>query len=144
MNRNIESALVLTAVAMAAVGAALLSPRSASAAGDITVDPTPFLSTASRAEVRAHVLKGPPLHRGDAVWTELPRTASAVSPAALRAEYQGSRELVKGFSGEDSGSAYLKAHPQSADGAATMGGPPEAPAGDPVERAPREELQRVD
>lgn len=123
MNRNIKSALAVSAVAAAAIGAAMLSPRSAWAAGDITVDPAPFVGAATRADVRRALFKGPPLLRGDALWDEPPRASSQLTSAAARDEYKVARDLVRGMTGEDSGSAYMKAHPQPRSPTAVMGGP---------------------
>ena len=60
MNRNLSAALSLAAVAAtaAAAAAALILPRNALAAGDmtagdITIDPAPFVGTRTRAEYEA-------------------------------------------------------------------------------------------
>jgi hypothetical protein len=98
MNRI--SALIVTAAALAA---------SASYAGDITIDTTPFASTRSRAEVQAELAQFKQV--GPNVWSthydQLAQFTPQRSRAEVRAEYLASRAQVAAFTAEDSGSAYL-------------------------------------
>lgn len=58
MNRNLASALTIGATAAAAVAVAALGPAKAYA-DDITIDTTPFVSSKSRAEVQAELMRQP-------------------------------------------------------------------------------------
>lgn len=130
MNRNTKSALAAAAVSIAAIGAALLSPRAVWADGESTIEPPPFVGTTTRADVRAQLFKAMPLPGAESYWIEPARERSGVTRAARRTEYMSSREFVGAITGEDSGSAYLKRHPQFANPQAVMGGAPE-PVGRP-------------
>jgi hypothetical protein len=55
MNRNLASTLAVTATAAAALALAALASSKAYAE-DITIDPTPFVSSKTRAEVRAELM----------------------------------------------------------------------------------------
>ena len=98
MNRNF--ALVLF-VACAASGPAL--------ADDITVDPHPFVSTLSRAEVMEDLRQ----YRQSGVnpwaddYNQLAHARSSRSREEVTAEFMESRGMVSAFTGEDSGSGYL-------------------------------------
>jgi phage I-like protein len=98
MNRI--SALIVAAAALAAT---------ASYAGDITVDSTPFTSTRSRAEVQAELAQFK--QAGPNVWStqynQLAQFAPQRSRDDVRAEYLASRAQVEAFTAEDSGSAWL-------------------------------------
>ena len=137
MNRNLAAAASLAAVAVAAAAAAaLILPRTAAAAGDITVDTAPFVSGASRADVRGDVKQGTQPLRGDtdSYPPQALQPRSGLTPAQVRSEYKSARDQVEALTGEDSGSQYLRSHPGNA--AAVMGGPsatttatpPEGPA----------------
>ncbi len=117
MNRNLEAALKLAAVAAAAATAAVapIVPRTATAAaGDITIDPAPFVSTVARAAVRAELLQGSQFVR-DTEWVQQANAAvpfkSSVTRAQAREQYQATRGEVDALTGEDSGSMYLKMSP---------------------------------
>ncbi len=60
MKRNLASALAIGATAAAAIAIAALGSGKAYA-DDITIDPTPFVSTKTRAEVRAEFMGQPAL-----------------------------------------------------------------------------------
>lgn len=94
MNRHSVFAFVLAAAATSAF------------ADDITIDTTPFVSTKSRAEVRAQLLE-----RGPNVWSTqynpLAQFSADRSRAEVVAEYLASRREVAALTAEDSGSAYL-------------------------------------
>jgi hypothetical protein len=91
---------------------------SAAYADDITIDSTPFVSTKTRAEVQAEVMgHAEQLRVAYGEWpTEMNRAPShsSLTRAQVRDEYLASRDEVKAFTGEDSGSSYLAAR-HSAD-----------------------------
>ena len=78
-------------------------------AGEITVDPEPFVSVASRAEVQRDLQQ----YRAAGVnpWADdynpLATFHSATSRAMVTAEFLAWRDQAAAFSGEDSGSSYL-------------------------------------
>jgi len=133
MNRNLAAGLSLATVvaAAAAAAAALILPRNAFAgditAGDISIDPTPFVGTRTKAEVRDELLKGPRQFRHDTDWGEQQSGGapykSGLSRRDVRADYEATRDQVQALTGEDSGSNYLKMHPLPGQPASTMGGP---------------------
>ncbi|MEJ5990455.1 DUF4148 domain-containing protein [Ramlibacter sp. PS3R-8] len=98
MNRTIALSL---AIVLVAAGNAF--------ADDITNDPHPFTSTASRAEVQEDLR----LFRmaGNSPWADdynpLAQFHGTLTRAEVTADYMGSRESVSAFTAEDSGSAYL-------------------------------------
>ena len=111
MNRNLKSSLAFAGTAAAALALAAIS--GAAYADDITIDPTPFVSTKSRAEVRAEVLgRAEQIRMAHGEGSpEMNRTPfhSTLTRAQVRDEYIASRDQVSAFNGEDSGSAYLTA-----------------------------------
>jgi hypothetical protein len=98
MNRHFALALVLAA---AGTGTAF--------ADDITVDPHPFVSTLTRAQVREDLRQ----FRASGVnpwaddYTLTARFDSGMSRAEAKAAFLAWRESVGAFSAEDSGSMYL-------------------------------------
>ena len=111
MNRNLKSSLVFTGTAAAAF--ALAAMAGAAYADDITIDPTPFVSTKSRAEVRAEVIG-----QAEQIRMAHGEGASGMDPAPfhgtltraqVRDDYMAARAQASAFNGEDSGSAYLTA-----------------------------------
>lgn len=108
----------LTAIAIAlAAGSAF--------ADDITIDPTPFVSTRTRDEVRAELMQA--IHEGTIArgedWGTMQAVAGDASRDEVRAGYLAARDQVSAMNGEDSGSMYLSAH------AATIAPPVMAAAG---------------
>lgn len=98
MNRNIASALILAA---AAVGNAF--------ADDITIESTPFSSTASRAEVQAELkqYKQAGVNPWAMSYNQLKGFNSVKSRNEVVGEFIANRAAVSALNGEDSGSAYL-------------------------------------
>lgn len=98
MNRL--SALIVAAAALAGT---------ASYAGDITVDTTPFTASRTRAEVQTELAQF--RQAGTSVWStqynQLAQFAPQRSRADVQAEYLASRAQVAAFTAEDSGSAWL-------------------------------------
>ena len=120
MNRKLASALVLAAAAMggnAFAGNAF--------AGDITIDTTPFVSTASRADVQAQVTSS--RQAGTSPWSmqynPLAGFKGEKSRDQVSAEYVASRNQVAAFNSEDSGSAYLAQTRVRAAGTSLAGQP---------------------
>ena len=97
MNRKSLLALALAATATGAF------------ADDITIDPTPFVSTATRAQVQAELAAFQ--ESGRDPWARqydpLADFRSQRSREEVKAEYVQARDRVAAFTGEDSGSAYL-------------------------------------
>jgi len=98
MNRNF--ALALVSACMAA-GPAF--------ADDITVDPQPFVSTLTRAQVKEELNQF--RHSGVNPWADdynqMAQSGSTSTRAEVQAGYLASRDEVSAFNGEDSGSAYM-------------------------------------
>ena len=112
MNRNFALAL---SISCAAAGAAY--------ADDITIDPNPFLSTVTRAQVMADLQQYQ--RSGVNPWADdynpAIGTPSTLTRAEVTAEFMAARKLVAALSGEDSGSDYLmrlaaaRAHPRGTE-----------------------------
>ena len=94
---------------LAPLAMAILAAAGYACAGEITVDPEPFISVASRAQVRDELRQFQ--QSGVDPWaTEynpLDQFQSSRTRAAVKAEYMASRDSAAAFSGEDSGSSYL-------------------------------------
>jgi len=114
MNRNLAIALVLAAAA------------STSFADDITIDKTPFTSTATRAGVQAELsaFRQSGVNPWSNQYNPLAQFSSQRTRAAVVAEYIAAREQVAALNGEDSGSAYLARHEDVAAVATTIAGQP--------------------
>ena len=101
MKRNLPFASLVAAIALGYSGVAR--------ADDITIDPTPFVSTASRADVRAEL----EAYRKSGVnpwarsYNPLRHFRSERTRAEVTAEYIAERKAVAALNGEDSGSQYL-------------------------------------
>ena len=108
MNRKLAVSLV---VALAAAGPVL--------ADDITIDPHPFVSTLTRAQVQQELREF--RQAGVNPWADdynpVPAFRSARTRAQVTAEFLAERDAVAALNSEDSGSSYLirvawsKAHP---------------------------------
>lgn len=98
MNRTCAIAL---AASLAAAGNAF--------ADDITIDPFPFVSTASRAQVQEELRQH--LQAGVNPWADdynpLAQFSSTMTRAQVTADLMESRQAVAALYGEDSGSVYL-------------------------------------
>lgn len=94
------------ALCLTATGPAIAGP---SLAGDISIEPNPFVSTASRAQVQEDLRQ----YRiaGINPWADdhdpLAHFRSTMTRAQVMAEFHGSRNEVAAFTGEDSGSIHL-------------------------------------
>ena len=114
MNRNLASTLSIVSTAAAAFAFAAIASGNAYA-DDITIDPTPFVSTKTRAEVRSEVLgRAEQLRMANSEWpTEMnPPFHSTVTRAQVKDDYIASRREVNALNGEDSGSSYLASLPR--------------------------------
>jgi hypothetical protein len=98
MNRTYALAL---SVSCAAAGAAY--------ADDITIEPHPFISVASRAQVLddLHLYQRPGVNPWADDYHPARRADGTLTRAQVTAEFMAARNLVAAFSGEDSGSDYL-------------------------------------
>lgn len=78
-------------------------------ADDITIEPTPFVSTASRAQVQEELreFRKTGINPWSARYDPLAQFKSTTTREELAAQFQASRDEVAAFSGEDSGSTYL-------------------------------------
>lgn len=119
---------VATTVAAALAATAMASNKAY--ADDITIDNTPFVSSRSRAEVRAELMRPTERVKADTTeWTLQQNPAlpikSSYSSQQAKAEYKTSRQLVGALTGEDSGSAYFmkRSVGPRANDSATMGAP---------------------
>ena len=114
MNQRIASALAFACSVAAATLAATAMSTSAWA-DDITIDPTPFVSQRSRAEVRAEVLANrDKLSSAGNEWVaqqSAPLTSSGLTRAQARADYIAAREEVMARNSEGGGSATMAAAP---------------------------------
>ncbi|WBY03311.1 DUF4148 domain-containing protein [Ramlibacter tataouinensis] len=100
MNRKIALALAT----FVAAGSAF--------ADDITIDPTPFQSTATRAQVQAELAayKKAGVNPWSTTYSPLRSFVSTKSRAEVVGEYIQARDRVAAMTREDSGSAYLARH----------------------------------
>ena len=107
MNRKLASALSITITAAAGLAAAAIASGNAYA-DDITIDTTPFISTKTRAEVRAEVM-GQSLTSAASEWAmqlnHAPQPQSAYTREQVTAEYIAARNEVNSRNAEDSGSS---------------------------------------
>ncbi len=78
-------------------------------ADDITIDPHPFVSTASRAAIQEELRQF--RMAGNSPWADdynpIAQFRGSMTRAEVTAEYLRSRDTVSAFNAEDSGSAYL-------------------------------------
>ena len=116
MTRNLASALTFASTAAAVVAFAAIASTSAHA-DDITIDPTPFVSTRTRAEVQAEVMgQAEQLRLANSEWATQSNVASLpqseLTRDQVKAEYIAARREVNALNSEDSGSAYLAALPR--------------------------------
>lgn len=121
-----QPALILGALAAASV--AMLAPPPAYA-DDITIDPTPFVSTLTRAQVQADlavVTPGAPAGFSADPWStryhQFMMPASQQTRAETVALYKASRTQVWALGAEDSGSFVLKGR-DPVQPTSVMGGP---------------------
>jgi len=94
---------------LAPIAMAILAAAGYACAGEIYMDPEPFVSVASRAQVQEELRQF--RQGGMNPWAndydQLAQFHSSRTRAAVKAEYMASRDAAAAFSGEDSGSSYL-------------------------------------
>ena len=117
MNRKLATTLSITSTAAALFAVAAIASGNAYA-DDITVDTTPFVSSKTRAEVRAEVMgQSEQLRIASSEYSmqlnHAPQVSSGYTRAQATAEYIAARDQVKALNAEDSGSSYFAALPRS-------------------------------
>ena len=110
MNRHFASALTF-ATAIAAVACAVaIASSNAYAQGEI-LQATPFVSTRSRADVKAELMGATGVSAASssdwAMQHNVPQRTSGTTSQEARARYMAAREEVRAMTSEDSGSSYL-------------------------------------
>ena len=107
MNRNAFFGILV--LATAATGAF---------ADDITIDPHPFVSSKTKAEVQAELAqyKQAGVNPWSTTYNPLKYLRSTKSRAQVEQEYIASRDEVRAMTAEDSGSSYLALHRVRASG----------------------------
>lgn len=101
--------ILIAAIVAASAAAATQAFADTSLAGDISIDPHPFVGTLSRDEVKAQLAE----FRASGVnpWADeynpVAQFHGERTPAEARAEFLQSRHEVAAMNGEDSGSMYL-------------------------------------
>jgi hypothetical protein len=84
-------------------------------ADDITIDPTPFVSTKSEAQVLAEMkeFRASGVNPWSGSYNPLASFNSTRTRDEVKAEFLASRQETQAFMGEDSGSTYLPANSQA-------------------------------
>jgi Domain of unknown function (DUF4148) len=97
------------------IALAFAASATAAFADDITIDPNPFVSTATRAEVQSEQAAFEASGRDpwSRQYNPLDDFTSQRSRDEVRSEYMQVRDRVAAFTGEDSGSAYLAGQPDA-------------------------------
>ena len=126
MNRQFAHALAFATTTAAVACAAAIASSPAYAEGPILQD-TPFVSTRTRAEVQAELMRQPELLSASAHEWILQRNQptalrSAYTSEQARAEYVAAREEVSALTSEDSGSSYLAAQRMRMNGDTIVAG----------------------
>src|SRR5512133_3132432 len=119
MTRKIALAMEIAVGAAALAAAAAITSGKAYAA-DITIDDSPFVSTTSRAEGRAQLMKGGSVTEWTLQFNDS-RAKTDYARGQARAEFLAARDEVRALNGEDSGSAYLGRRPAGVNARAVMG-----------------------
>ncbi|MBC5785249.1 DUF4148 domain-containing protein [Ramlibacter sp. USB13] len=94
---------------LATVAAALLAAAGTAFADDITMDPHPFQSTATRAQVMEefHQFRRSGVNPWADDYDQIAHGSGAMTRAEATAAFLAERSTVAALSGEDSGSSYL-------------------------------------
>ena len=129
MNRKLATTLSIVSTAAAAFAFGAMATGNVYAydvAGDITIDPVPFVSTRTRAEVQSEVMgQAEALRVASSEWsTQLNGAAlpqSGVTRMQVTNEYIAARQEVNALNGEDSGSSYLASLPRRSSGLVVAG-----------------------
>jgi len=111
MNHRITSLIAYTGSVVAATLAAALMSGKALAEGPLDYPATTFVSTRSRADVKAELMQDRGSVGSYAIEWRLeqgePLQASGYTTAQARAAYLASRDEVRAMNAEDSGSSYM-------------------------------------
>ena len=125
MNRKLATTLTIASTAAAAFAFAAITSGNAYA-DDITIDPNPFVSTRTRAEVQAEVMgQAEALRMASSEWSM--QLGAPVSPHSTltrvqaKQEYIATRHEVNALNAEDSGSSYLASLPRRSSGLVVAG-----------------------
>ena len=112
-----------------AIALATIAAAGQAFADDITIEATPFVSTASRAQVQQELaqFKAAGVNPWSQAYNPLKSFRSTASRADVTADNVRSRDAVAATTGEDSGSAFLTAGGQREDArTSTLAGQPSA------------------
>lgn len=128
MTRHLASTFTIRTMAAAAFAVAAIVSGNAYAEGPIIIDDTPFVSTRTRAEVRAEVMgQSERLRVASSEWAmqmnQVPQPNGGYTRAQATAEYIAARDEVNALNAEDSGSSYFAALPRSMGSGVIMAGP---------------------
>lgn len=120
MNRKLATTLTVVSTAAAAFAFAAITAGNAYA-DDITIDPNPFVSTRTRAEVQAEVTgQAEALRMASSEWSmqlgEPAPSHSTLTRSQAIQDYVASRQEVNALNAEDSGSSYLASLPRRSNG----------------------------
>jgi len=112
MTRHFASALTFAASTAAVVCAAVMASSSAYAESPLAVQATPFVSSRTRADVRAELMgQRAVITAAGGEWAQqhnqVPQLNSGYTTAQAKAEYLAARREVMALTSEDSGSSYL-------------------------------------
>lgn len=111
-----------------AIALATLAAAGQAFADDITVETTPYVSTATRTQVQQELaqFKASGVSPWSQVYDQLAGFQSGRSRADVTAEYIRSRDAVAALTGEDSGSAFLAGGQREDARSPTVAGRPSA------------------
>ncbi len=111
------------------IAIALAAATGAAFADDITVEATPFASSASRAQVQAEFeqFKQAGVKPWSNQYNPLVQFSSKRTRAEVTADYIDARDEVAAFNGQDSGSAYLASRKAEGSVATSVAGEPRNP-----------------
>jgi hypothetical protein len=126
MNRHFASALTFASTTAAIVFAAAMASSSAYAESPLAIEATPFVSSLSRADVRAELMnQRAMITAAGGEWTQqhnqVPQLDSGYTTAQAKAEYLAARREVMALTSEDSGSSYLAGQRSFNDGIVVAG-----------------------
>lgn len=124
MNRHFASILTFATTSAAVACVAAIASTSAYAETP-TIDNTPFVSTRTRAEVKAELMGQRQFVTAAASeWTmqnnHVPQLSSGYTSQQAKAAYQAAREEVAAMTSEDSGSSYIARQASRADSGTIM------------------------
>ena len=113
MTRNMLLATA-SAAGVAAIAAAAAIASGKAFADDITIDKTPFVSSRSRVEVQAELMRSS-VNEWTRQFNDPQRRTGAITRQQATAEYLAARDETRALNAEDSGSAYFGRRPGGAN-----------------------------